>query len=202
MPRISRALQRVLIPAAVLCIGFFAGTATAAAHVTVQADDAAPGKWAVLTFEVPNESENGSLTTQLNVVMPPNTSASVEVAPGWTAKLDRDAAAGTVRSVTWTANPGTGIAPDQFALFRVSMKLPNTDKVSFAATQTYSDGTAVHWDQQPLPNGDEPEHPAPTLTLAATTLPTQSNDTALWLAIAALVVGAAAVVLALIRRRA
>ena len=51
-------------------------------------------------------------------------SASTELMPGWTARLDRDAAAGTVHSVTWTAAPGTGIATDQFALFRISVKLP------------------------------------------------------------------------------
>jgi uncharacterized protein YcnI len=202
MMRISRALQRALIPAAVLCVGLFAGTATAAAHVTVNADEKTPGEWAVLTFEVPNESENGSLTTQLNVTMPANTSAAAEAVPGWTARLDRDAAAGTVRSVTWTAGIGTGIAPDQFALFRISLKLPKTDKVSFTATQTYSDGTVVKWDQQPLPNGDEPEHPAPTLTLSTAAQPSNNDDTALWLAIAALVVGAVGVVLALVRRRA
>ena len=44
--------------------------------------------------------------------------------PGWTASLERDAAAGTVRSVTWTADPKVGISSDQFALFRVSVKLP------------------------------------------------------------------------------
>jgi uncharacterized protein YcnI len=202
MTHISRALQRALIPAAVLCVGLFAGTATAAAHVTVNSDEKTPGEWAVLTFEVPNESEKDALTTQLHVTMPVNTSAMAEAVPGWTADLDRDAAAGTVRSITWTAGTGTGIAPDQFALFRVSLKLPTTDKVSFVATQTYSDGTIVKWDQQPLPNGDEPEHPAPSLTLSAAAPASHNDDTALWLAIAALVVGAVGVVLALVRRRA
>ena len=56
--------------------------------------------------------------------------------PGWTARLDRDAAAGTVSSVTWTAAPGTGIAADQFALFRISVKLPDAQTVSLPATQT------------------------------------------------------------------
>ena len=39
-------------------------------------------------------------------------------------RLERDTAAGTVRSVTWTADPTVGISSDQFALFRVSVKLP------------------------------------------------------------------------------
>jgi hypothetical protein len=35
----------------------------------------------------------------------------------------------------------------------------------FTATQTYSDGTVVEWDQPTPASGEEPEHPAPTLTI-------------------------------------
>ena len=122
---------------------------------------------AIVTFQVPNESDTGAATTALTVTLPDVASARTETMPGWTAKLDRDAASGTVRSVTWTAAPNGGIAVDQFALFRISVQLPDTDTVSFPATQTYSDGTVVKWDQPPLPDGGEPEHPAPMLTLAA-----------------------------------
>lgn len=203
MTWISRAPQRALISAAalpaVIMVGMIAGAAPAWAHVHVDAEHAAPGTWAVITFEVPNESENSSLTTQLNVELPQGTPASVETMPGWTAKLDSDVAAGTVRSVTWTAAPGTGIPVDQFALFRLSVKLPDSDKATFPAAQTYSDGTVVRWDQPETPNGSEPEHPVPTLTLTAQTSPPERDPTALWLSIAALVVGCAGVVLALIR---
>ena len=88
--------------------------------------------------------------------------------PGWTAKLDKDAAAGTVRSITWTAAPGGGIPADQFELFVARITLPDTDSVTFPATQTYADGTVVHWDQATPPGGAEPEHPAPTLELTGT----------------------------------
>ncbi|HZQ30298.1 MAG TPA: YcnI family protein [Mycobacterium sp.] len=206
MSPISRAPRRALIlvaaGAAALGVGVLAGAGTASAHVRVSSSGAEPGEPAVLTFSVPNESETGSPTTQLNVTLPADTSAMTEGMPGWAVKLDRDVAAGTVRSVTWTAAPGTGIAADQFALFRVSLQLPKTDTVSFAATQTYADGTVVKWDQAPLPNGGEPEHPAPTLSLkAATPSASRSDDTALWLAVAALVVGSAGVVIAFVRRR-
>jgi uncharacterized protein YcnI len=204
MTRISRALQRALIlvalTAAALTVGLLAGIPTASAHVHVDADEAVPGEETVLTFQVPNESESRSLTTQLAVTLPAGTSAVGELVPGWTVKLDRDLAAGTVRSVTWTANPGGGIPPDQFALFRVSLKLPQADKVSFPAAQTYSDGSVVNWNQGPLPGGGEPDHPIPTLTLAKAA-PSHTDDTARWLAIAALVVGAVAVTLTLVRRR-
>src|ERR1700738_4338602 len=105
MTRISRALQRALIlvalSAAALTVGLLAGIPTASAHVHVDADDTVPGEGTTVTFQVPNESENGSLTTQLTVTMPAGTSAVGELVPGWPVKLDRDLAAGTVRSVTW-----------------------------------------------------------------------------------------------------
>jgi uncharacterized protein YcnI len=155
----SRALITVAASGAAMSIGLVAGAAPAWAHVGVNADNPTPGSYSALTFNVPNESEKGALTTQLSVALPNVTSASADAMPGWTARLDRDAAAGIVRSVTWTAAPGTGIAADQFALFRISVKLPDTQAVSFPATQTYSDGTVVKWDQPTPPGGAEPEYP-------------------------------------------
>lgn len=206
MPHISRALLRALIlvaaTAAALTVGLLAGIPAASAHVHVDADETVPGEETVVRIQVPNESENGSLTTQLTVNLPAGTSAMAEFVPGWTVKLDRDLAAGTVRSVTWTANPGAAIPPEAFALFRVSLKLPQTDKVGFPAAQTYSDGSVVNWNQGPLPGGGEPDHPVPTLTLAKSApSPSHTDDTARWLAIAALAVGAVAVTLTLVRRR-
>jgi uncharacterized protein YcnI len=162
----SRARWRALpAAAAALAVGLLTA-APASAHVHVNADNPTQGSTSLLTFQVPGESDTGALTTQLSVVLPNVASASAEVMPGWTTKLDRDTAAGTVRSVTWTAAPGVGISSDQFALFRISVKLPNTATVSFPASQTYSDGKVVHWDQAPLPGGGEPEYPAPELTLS------------------------------------
>jgi uncharacterized protein YcnI len=149
----------------------------------------------------------------LSVELPEVASARTEAIPGWTAHLDRDTAAGTVSAVTWTAAPGTGISTDQFALLRVSVKLPDTETVSFPATQTYSDGTVVRWDQAPLPGGGEPEHPAPMLTLTGSdAVPADdhpapmaatpaADNSARWLAGGALAVSAVAVAAALLTRR-
>jgi uncharacterized protein YcnI len=149
----------------------------------------------------------------LSVALPNVASASTESMPGWTARLDRDAAAGTTRSVTWTAAPGTGIGADQFALFRISVKLPDSQTISLPATQTYSDGTVVKWDQPTPPGGAEPEYPAPELALtgakagaaddhpmpvAQTSAP---DNSARWLAGGALAVAAVAVATALLVRR-
>ena len=216
---IARAPSRVLITVAAttgaaLSVGLL-GAAPAWAHVRVDADDAVSGGTSVLTFCVPGESDTGALTTQLSVTLPNVAAARTEVMPGWTTRLDRDAAAGTVSSVTWTAAPGIGISSDQFGLFRVSVKLPDQPSVSFPATQTYSDGTVVHWDQAPLPGGAEPEYPAPTLTMspaeahpadvhvepAAVAQSVRTDTSARWLAGGALVLAAVATALALTRRR-
>ena len=192
------------------------------AHVHATSDNAVRGGMAIVTFQVPNESDKGAATTALTVALPNVASARSEAMPGWTAKLDRDAPSGTVRSVTWTAAPGGGIPVDQFALFRISVQLPDADAVSFPTTQTYSDGTTVKWDQPPLPDGGEPEHPAPTLTLstgptpphdhhpspggpanqgAASQQSKSADNAARLLGGAALIVGALGVCLVLLRRR-
>lgn len=237
MPPLLGAPPRALLTAAstaafttALAAGLLTA-APAAAHVHVDAENPVPGTTSVLTFRVPGESENGALTTELRIDLPNLTSARTEVMPGWTARLDRDVAAGTVSSVTWTAAPGVGISPDQFALFKISVRLPDTQDVSFPATQSYSDGTVVRWDQTAGPDGSEPERPAPQLTLtgtaagdghdhgraaptvtsaptvaapaavtAAATEPAADNS-ARWLAGAALALSAAAVAVALTARR-
>lgn len=213
----------IAVAAAVaLYLGSAAHLPAAWAHVHASSDNAVRGATAIVTFQVPNESNTGAVTTALNVRLPDVASARTESMPGWTAKLDRDAASGAVHAVTWTAAPGAGIGVDQFALFRISVKLPDAETASFPATQTYSDGAVVKWDQPPQPGGGEPEYPAPLLTLAAgpvashghhppsaapaeVTAPPQpksSDNTARLLGGTALVVAALGICLALIRRRA
>jgi uncharacterized protein YcnI len=168
MPLSGGVIPRALITAAValaLLLRMIVGSAPAAAHVHVDADDPARGEIATLTFRVPNESDSGSPTTALTVAVPNLTSVSTATMPGWTVNRDRDATAGTVQSVTWTAAPGSGIAAGEFGQFVMRVKLPDADTVSFPATQTYADGTVVRWDQPPLGGGAEPVFPAPILTL-------------------------------------
>jgi len=222
-----RSVPRAVTTAAVtatLTLGSWIAAATAGAHVHVDSDHAVRGDDALVTFEVPNESEKGSPTTQIVISLPNVSSASTDVMPGWTAKLDRDPN-GAYRSATFTAAPNAGIPPGQFELFALSIQLPDADSVTFPVVQTYADGTVVHWDQPPLPNGDEPEFPAPALALAAgpaqpaehSTAPSESaapavqaqpaakaspDNTARALAGGALLVGAIGVGVALARRRA
>ncbi|MGB3332861.1 MAG: YcnI family protein, partial [Mycobacterium sp.] len=157
--------MRALALAAAITAGSFAGATPAWAHVHASSPGAVRGNFAMVTLEVPNESPTGSATTELTVTLPDVAAARTETKPGWTARLDRDAKTGVVRSVTWTAAPGAGIGADQFGLFQIKMKLPDTETVDFPSAQGYADGTVVRWDQPPPPGGGEAEHPVPSLHL-------------------------------------
>ena len=147
---------------------------TASAHVTANSPNAAQGGYALITFQVPNESPNAT-TTGLTVTLPTQapgdttlSSVRTTAMPGWTATVAKDRATSAPTSVTWTAAPGTSIGADQFGQFQLSVgKLPAAAALSLPATQTYSDGSVVKWDEQPKADGSEPDHPVPTLKLAA-----------------------------------
>lgn len=159
-------------PSGVLVVGITAGlllcgTGVASAHVSVAAPGATEGGYTVLNFKVPTESDTAG-TTALTVTLPNLKSARTEPMPGWTARVDKDPSSGVATSVTWTADPGVAVGPGQFQQFALSAgPLPKTASVSFPAVQTYSDGTVVSWNQEQQAGGVEPEHPAPTLSLAA-----------------------------------
>jgi hypothetical protein len=100
--------------------------------------------------------------------------------PGWKTEISKAAVSPplevdgvrvthAVRAITWTAQPGTEIGPDQFVDFEVSMgALPlDVDQLVMPAVQTYDDGTVVRWDEVQTPGAGESEHPAPTLALTA-----------------------------------
>jgi uncharacterized protein YcnI len=215
------------MPASRLAAGLAAGLAVvvltalpAVAHVTVSSPDAAPGGFGKLVVRVPTESDTAS-TTKLQVQLPADTPfafVSTKPHPGWTvATTERKLAkpimaegftlSKAVATVTWTASgAGAGIGPGQFDEFELSLgPFPShVDTLSFATTQTYSDGTVVAWDQAAAEGQDEPEHPAPILELAAATQAADqaapaadfSDGTARWLAVAALVVAAVGLLLA------
>lgn len=155
-------------------------TATPAyAHVSANPDTAEQGDYAKIAFRVPNEKDDAS-TVSIKVELPaqhPLSSVRVKPMPGWDAKLEKvqippTKVAGSevteaVRSITWTAQPGQGIKPDQFQEFEANLgALPDdTDKLELPTSQTYDNGEVVAWNQPTPPNGEEPEYPAPTIQL-------------------------------------
>ncbi|HEV7188336.1 MAG TPA: YcnI family protein [Blastococcus sp.] len=125
-----------------------------------------------------------------------------------------------VSVVEFDAAPGAGIGPGQFQEFSLSGgPFPKSSSLTFPVVQTYSDGSEVAWIEPTVEGQPEPGHPAPVLSLsggstksdaatpttgAATATHDHSSQLAgspagvtLFLAILALVVGAAGVVLGL-----
>ena len=128
-----------------------------------------------------------------------------------------------ITSVVWTAAPGSEIGAGQLQLFPLSLgPVPDTGSVSFPAAQGYTDGSTVNWDE----SGSDAEHPAPVLyindeaptdhhggaashnedaeaTVAAESSVASSSDDVLAriLGLGGLVLGAAALVLAITARR-
>jgi periplasmic copper chaperone A len=164
--------------------------ATAFAHVTVSSPDAAPGGFGKLVFRVPSESDTAN-TVQLTVDLPTDTPlrfVSVRAVPGWTAEPvvtelaepfegDGFTLTEAVTQVTWTAE-GEGLAPHQFTEFELSVgPFPDdVEELIFPATQTYSDGEVVEWSELAEEGQEEPEHPAPVLSLSADDSATAAND--------------------------
>ena len=173
--------SRAFTVAAVAGITAVAVAGPAAAHVTAQPGTAERGSYSVITLRVPNESDTAG-TVGLTVTVPtdrPITSVRTTPMPGWTATttsvpVDPPVRHGertiteAVSSVTFTADPGTRIAPGQYVDFPVSLgPLPEEgDELVLPATQTYDDGEVVAWDQ-PSTDGAEPERPAPVVELVA-----------------------------------
>jgi uncharacterized protein YcnI len=174
---------RALRIAAAAGLLLVAGAGPAAAHVTVSSPDATPGGFGKLVVRVPTESDTAS-TVKVQVTLPAETPfafVSTKPHPGWTVAttertLDEPVTvegftlSKAVATVTWTASAdGTGIGPGQFDEFELSLgPFPaSAGALPFPATQTYDDGTVVQWNQPSQEGQEEPEHPAPTLQLAA-----------------------------------
>jgi len=178
---VSRSLIRTFTVGAVAAAAVGLTALPALAHVTVNSPGATQGGFGVLTFRMPNETDNTN-ATELKVQLPaeqPLASVSVKPQPGWTytvtrAKLSQPITDDDGNKVTdypsvvdWRATAG-GIKPGEYAEFQLSVgPLPKVDSMTFKAIQTYSDGQIVSWIETPAAgSSDEPEHPAPTLKLA------------------------------------
>jgi uncharacterized protein YcnI len=171
---------RRAIVAAVIGVAALGVSTPAFAHVTVQPSEAEQGGFATVAFQVPNEKDDAS-TVRLEVTFPadhPIQHVSTQPVEGWTVQVEKapldepitgegDPVTEAVSKITWS---GGSIEPGQFQRFPVSMgPLPETASLEFKSVQTYSDGEEVRWIESATPGGEEPERPAPTLTLAAAT---------------------------------
>jgi periplasmic copper chaperone A len=217
--------------AAALGIGVLALAVPAWAHVTVSAPGATRGgSDQLITFRVPVEKDVA--TVGVTVALPTKTPiTSVDVLPlaGWThtektvklahpIRTDDGTISEAVSQVSWKAHDG-GLKPGEFGEFTIiAGQLPDVSSLTFAAIQTYQDGSVVRWNERAAPGTAEPESPAPVLelsaadpaggghaTAAAVPAPAKSGNTGpTVLAVVAIVVAAAALgvaVVASVRRK-
>jgi uncharacterized protein len=178
---IAMKASRIAAAGALAASAVLALSVPAFAHVTVQPEGtAAKGGYAIVDFRVPNERDNAS-TTKLEISFPsdhPLTSALPVPVDGWDvkvtkSKLDKpieshgEKITEAVSKITWTAKDD-GIEPGFLQKFPVSIgQLPeDADELVFKAIQTYSNKEVVRWIEVPQEGQEEPESPAPVLTLS------------------------------------
>src|SRR3954453_21719433 len=172
-------VRRIATALAAAGLLLLAVASPAFAHVVISPPSAPKGSDALLTFVAANEQDDAS-TTKIKVTFPqdhPIAEALTTPMAGWTAKVttksvttpiktDEGEINEAVDTVTWTATAG-GFKAGEFGSFAVSVGLPDADSLVFKVVQTYSNGDTVDWVDASVPGGDEPEHPAPVLTLTA-----------------------------------
>lgn len=178
---IRRGVALSIAVAAAIAGGLLLAT-PASAHVTVSAPGATEGGDATMTFTVPTESQTAS-TVGLKVQLPaaaPIAAVYVQPKAGWTYTItmskpsipvsgDDGAVSQVVSEIDWKVAAGNrGIKPGEFDQFVISAgPLPKQSTLTFKVIQQYSDRSTVSWIEEPAPGSTaEPQHPAPTLSLA------------------------------------
>ncbi|NIZ90430.1 YcnI family protein [Kineosporiaceae bacterium B12] len=181
-PSPRRRAARVLAATATGGLLLVGAALPASAHVHAVPDTTAAGGYSVVTVRVPNESDTAS-TVRLVLTLPQDTPFSfvaVKPVPGWAAQVTEDPLPTPVttdgatvtrapHTVTWTADPGGGIAPGQFQEFDLDLgPLPAAGtRVLLPTVQTYSDGEVSSWTEPSAPGEAEPESPAPEFETTA-----------------------------------
>ncbi|TLM81067.1 DUF1775 domain-containing protein [Pseudarthrobacter sp. NamE2] len=158
------------------------GAGAASAHVRVDPDGTSEGSYTQLTFRVPNESETAK-TNKLEVSLPtqtPFSSVSVKPLDGWKAEVviselpepvtvNGATVTKAPTSVIWTADETHQIGPHEYQTFSISVGVLPTagTELILPASQTYTDGNTVKWDQGATEGQAEPKYPAPAFTTTA-----------------------------------
>lgn len=169
--------RRVAVGATVALGGVAMLSGVASAHITPQDPEGPAGGYMTTAFKVGHGCD-GSPTTKIEIKIPDGVlSVAPQPIDGWeltTTKKTLDPPVDsngtkiteTVGTVTWA---GGNLPADQLQMFWLSMKLPDGkvgDVLSFPVVQTCATGE-TDWIEIAKPGEDEPEHPAPTITLTA-----------------------------------
>ncbi len=219
--RLGRAGSRLTLLFALL--GLLALAPPASAHVEVLPATAAPDDAVLFDVLVPNERDQA--TTKVEVQVPPGVIPfSYEDTAGWTRTLTKKKD-GSTETVIWRGR----LRPDGFARFSFLASTPPSEgPIAWKAIQTYDDGEKARWigpagsespaaittvsKRYPKQNagGEGDEAGGSAGTAAEDTAQSDSgddesggssDDTARWLAIAALAVALVSLAVVLLRRR-
>ncbi|WP_426572652.1 YcnI family protein [Aquihabitans sp. McL0605] len=180
MPRFQTRTARIVAAGATVAAVSWMGMSAASAHVEPVVEEVPAGAYTATELRVPHGCD-GSPTVKVEVQIPASVlAASPFWISGWTAsaeetKLDTpvdDGDGGQITEktsvITWTAKDGSALPDHQVLDFGISYQAP--DKVGevlyFKTIQTCEQGTSewiTEWDGK----GEEPEKPAPHVTVVA-----------------------------------
>lgn len=143
-------MRRVLLVSLLLSVV----AVPAAAHVTVQPDEAETASFARFAVRVPNERDNAA-TVKVELQLPEElVLVSFQPVPGWTRTVEHKPRSAPVEvfgeeeseytsSVAWE---GGRIEPGEFQEFGFSARTPEkAGTLTFPAVQTYEGGEVVRW---------------------------------------------------------
>jgi uncharacterized protein YcnI len=185
-PRRALVLRRVLATASLLCAAGAIVPSVASAHVTVWPRSAARGAFERYVVRVPNERNVPTTRVEIHFPAEMRISSFLEVA-GWQLQVLTDSA-GKITGAVWTGS----LPAKRFIEFPfIGVNPKEGDRVVFTATQTYEGGEVVQWSG---PEGSKTPASVTTLTdrpAAGATGESRSGTgtTALYVALAALVLG-------------
>jgi uncharacterized protein YcnI len=206
-------LKKLMLNGAILMMVSVIFAGIASAHVVVYPKDTIQGAYEKFTVRVPTEKDVPTVKVEVKF---PTDSVSVsrfEPKPGWNYEISKDAS-GKITGVIWTAT-GNGLSSTEFGDFNMQGKVAdNATQIMWKAYQTYKDGSVVEWvgaagSDKPAsvttvkakPAGAAADSHGNTANSGAASSSSSSN-TALYLSIAAVVLGAVSLLVSLFRKRA
>ncbi|NEW08129.1 YcnI family protein [Paenibacillus sp. SYP-B3998] len=198
-----------------VCSMLLAGIASA--HVVVYPKETTQGTYEKFTVRVPSEKEIPTVKVEVKFPLDSVAISRFEPKAGWTYEITKDTS-GKITGVIWKA-AGDGLASTEFGDFNMQGKVADAaTQIVWKAYQTYKDGSVVEW-----VGADGADKPASVTTVKAkaaggtttdshgqtktgkaaegSNSSSSSSNTALYLSIAAVVLGALALIVSLVRKR-
>jgi uncharacterized protein YcnI len=185
----------------------------ASAHVVVYPKETTQGAYEKFTVRVPSEKDIPTVKVEVKFPLDAVSVSRFEPKAGWKYDIAKDAS-GKITGVTWTAT-GDGLSATEFGEFNMSGKVADSAAViTWKAYQTYKDGSVVEWTG--AEGSDKPASVTTVMAKPASAAADSHGDTqtvadhgvssssnmALYLSIAAAVLGALSLIISLVRKKA